>query len=329
MPVRAAGECRQNSGKGRPRRGQRNRSFGVVRSEGDLGSTEIRRGDRTVLLCVGACPRPEPRRTRAEVASAHRTALSVEIVSEQASLAPDGGSMTFDLSTVCDRGWTIVEASVSVTQPQASGTGSFTPNCGRIPYVVRVTVPATSGTFQTGPAEATAVLFVQEGPTKRAQDSATLRVRPDVSVVLADQAVLEGDGRADRGHADLPDERRGTALLHWWKSACGGAIRPSWCSDHEGQLGERVSEAGSERCLGPEIVETPAEVLNERMAGDDDLGGAISLQPSHRPEASLQPSVVGLDGIVSVDLRVMECRGQQLIEDAGVDPVPVGGDLDG
>jgi len=130
----------------------------------------------------------------AQVASAHRTPLSVEIVSEQASLAPDGGSMTFYLSTVCDGGWTIVEARVTVTQPQASGTGSFTPNCGRIPYNVLATVPATSGTFQTGPAEATAVLVVQQGPTKRAQDSATLRVRPDVSVVLADQAVLEGDG---------------------------------------------------------------------------------------------------------------------------------------
>jgi hypothetical protein len=130
----------------------------------------------------------------AQVASAHRTALSVEILSEQTLVAPDGGSMTFDLSTVCDRTWTIVEASVSVTQPQASGTGSFTPNCGRIPYVVRATVPATSGTFQTGTAEATAVLVVQQGPTKRAQDSATVRVRPDVSVVLADQAVLEGDG---------------------------------------------------------------------------------------------------------------------------------------
>ncbi len=130
----------------------------------------------------------------AQGASAHRTALSVEILSEQASLGPDGRTMTFDLSTVCDRTWTIVEASVSVTQPQASGTGSFTPNCGRIPYVVRATVPATSGTFQTGPAEATAVLVVQQGPTKRAQDSATLRVRPDVSVVLADQAVLEPDG---------------------------------------------------------------------------------------------------------------------------------------
>jgi len=130
----------------------------------------------------------------AQVVSAHRTALSVEILSEQALLAPDGRSMTFDLSTVCDPQWTIVEASVSVSQPQATGTGSFTPNCGRIPYVVRATVPATSGTFQTGSAEATAVLIVKEGRTKQARDSASLRVRPDVSVVLADQAVLEGDG---------------------------------------------------------------------------------------------------------------------------------------
>jgi hypothetical protein len=130
----------------------------------------------------------------AQEASAHRTALSVRIVSDQSSLAPDGRSMTFYLETVCDRGWTIVEASVTVTQPQASGTGPFTPTCGRIPYNVQVTVPATSGTFQTGLAEATAVLVVQQGRTKRAQDSATLRVRPAVSVVLADRAVLDADG---------------------------------------------------------------------------------------------------------------------------------------
>jgi hypothetical protein len=130
----------------------------------------------------------------AQAASAHRTQLSVEIVSEQASLAPDGSSMTFYISTVCDRTWTIVEASATATQPQASGTGSFTPTCGRIPYNVQVTVPATSGTFETGPADMTVRLVVQQGPTKRAQDSATLRVRPDVSVRLADQAVLQGDG---------------------------------------------------------------------------------------------------------------------------------------
>ncbi|MGH2660843.1 MAG: hypothetical protein ACRDHS_14580, partial [Actinomycetota bacterium] len=117
----------------------------------------------------------------AQVASAHRTPLSVEIVSEQASLAPNGSSMTFVISTVCDRTWTIVEASVTATQSQASGTGPFTPTCGRIPYNVQVTVPATSGTFETGPADVTARLVVQQGPTKRAQDSATLRARPNVS----------------------------------------------------------------------------------------------------------------------------------------------------
>jgi hypothetical protein len=130
----------------------------------------------------------------AQEASAHRTALSVRIVSDQSSLAPDGRSMTFYLETVCDRGWTIVEASVTVTQPQASGTGPFTPTCGRIPYNVQVTVPATSGTFQTGPTEATAVLVVQQGRTKRAQDSGTLRARPSVSADLADHAVLQSDG---------------------------------------------------------------------------------------------------------------------------------------
>jgi hypothetical protein len=130
----------------------------------------------------------------AQVASAHRTPLSVRIISDQSTLAPDGRSMRFMLETTCDRGWTIVEASVTVSQPQASGTGSFTPTCGRIPYNVQVTVPATSGTFQTGSGAATAVLVVRQGPTKRAQDSATLRARPDVSVVMADPAVLQGDG---------------------------------------------------------------------------------------------------------------------------------------
>jgi hypothetical protein len=59
-------------------------------------------------------------------------------------------------------------------------------------------------------------------------------------------------------------------------------------SDHKGQLGEGVGKPGGGRHVGPEIVETPAEVLNEGMAGDDDPGGTVSLQPSHRPEASLE-----------------------------------------
>jgi len=79
-------------------------------------------------------------------------------------------------------------------------------------------------------------------------------------------------------------------------------------SDHQGQLGERVSEAGRERCLGSEVVEASAKVLDEGMPGNDDPGGAITLQPPHGLESSLQPSVVGLEWVVGMDVRVMEGR---------------------
>jgi hypothetical protein len=131
-------------------------------------------------------------------ASAHRTPLVVEVLPDQASIAPDGGSMSFYITTTCDRSWTIVEARVSAVQPQASGEGSFTPICGRIPYNVGVTVPALTGTFQTGEAQVSAVLVVKQGRTKRDQDSAVLRVRPSVGVQLADQGVLETGGGAFR-----------------------------------------------------------------------------------------------------------------------------------
>jgi hypothetical protein len=129
----------------------------------------------------------------AQAAHAHRTDLVVEVLSEQASLAPDGRSMSFDLTTVCDRKWTVVEARVSVTQQQASGEAPFTPSCTRLPQVVRVTVPALDGSFETGQAQASALLVVQQGKTKEARDSASIRVRPSVSVLLADHAVLDGD----------------------------------------------------------------------------------------------------------------------------------------
>ena len=48
-------------------------------------------------------------------------------------------------------------------------------------------------------------------------------------------------------------------------------------SDHEGQFGERVGEAGGGRHVGPEIVEAPAEVLDEGVRTDDDPGGAVAL----------------------------------------------------
>jgi hypothetical protein len=64
------------------------------------------------------------------------------------------------------------------------------------------------------------------------------------------------------------------------------------------------------------------------VPGNDDPGGSISLQSSHGSKSGFEASVVGLSGVVGMDLCVMLGRRQQLVEDAGIDPVPVGGDLD-
>ena len=129
-----------------------------------------------------------------QVAQAHRTQLSAQILSEGSVITPDGRSMSFDIETVCDRKWTIVEATVSVTQAGASGSGPFTPTCGRIPYGVRVNVPANGAPFHTGSAQASVVLVVGQGSSRRAEDSGSLRVRPDVSIQVANTGVLQGDG---------------------------------------------------------------------------------------------------------------------------------------
>jgi hypothetical protein len=100
-------------------------------------------------------------------------------------------------------------------------------------------------------------------------------------------------------------------------------------SDNESQFSERGGETEGRTDIGPEIVEAPAEVLNEGVRGDDDPGGTVSLQPAHRSKSSLQASVVGLKRVVGMDLGVMEGRRQQLSERARIDSVPIGGDLDG
>jgi len=100
-------------------------------------------------------------------------------------------------------------------------------------------------------------------------------------------------------------------------------------SDNESQFSKRVGQTEGLSDIGPEIVEAPAEVLNEGVRGDDDPGGTVSLQPAHRSKSGLQASVVGLKRVVGMDLRVMEGRRQQLIERARIESAPIGGDLDG
>jgi hypothetical protein len=76
--------------------------------------------------------------------------------------------------------------------------------------------------------------------------------------------------------------------------------------DHEGKFVEGFGKSSGRRNVDSEIVEASSEVLDEGMARDDDPGGTVSLQSSQGSKPGLQASVVGLDGVVGVDLGVME-----------------------
>src|SRR5215207_5465448 len=69
-----------------------------------------------------------------------------------ARLAPDGASMAVDLLASCPERWTVVEAVVAVSQPQASGGASFTFPCIGSIRPFTVVVPSSGGTFELGEA---------------------------------------------------------------------------------------------------------------------------------------------------------------------------------
>jgi hypothetical protein len=92
--------------------------------------------------------------------------------------------------------WTVVEAVVGVSQPQASGQASFPLTCIGSLRMFSVVVPSTGGTFELGEALATASVTIKRGRTERAQDSQLVQVQPTVFVDLADTARLENGGAA-------------------------------------------------------------------------------------------------------------------------------------
>jgi hypothetical protein len=89
---------------------------------------------------------------------------------------------------------------------------------------------------------------------------------------------------------------------------------------------ERIGKAMPSRCVRPEIVEAAAEVLDEGVSGDDYPGGTVSLEATHRSQASFQASVVGLERVVGVQICAVDCAREHLIDEARVEAVPVGGD---
>lgn len=133
----------------------------------------------------------------AGLADARRPTPPTVELGSSASLAPDGRSIATSVVASCADGSTVLRATVTVTQAQAFGTGTFALACiGPFPRVFPVTVVATSGTFSLGPAQATASVVVQRGRVQEAQSSGTVQLDPAVTVSLADTARLVGGGEA-------------------------------------------------------------------------------------------------------------------------------------
>jgi hypothetical protein len=141
-----------------------------------------------ILLAAGA----------AAPGGAHHLAPGPRVdIQSAAWLAPDGQSMTVQVLASCPERWTVVEATVKVSQSQASGQASFPLTCIGSWRMFTVAVPAAGGTFGLDePTQAAASVVIKRGRTDRAQDSETLFVQPAVFVDIAQTAQLENSGNA-------------------------------------------------------------------------------------------------------------------------------------
>lgn len=117
-------------------------------------------------------------------------------IQSAAWLAPDGQSINVQVLASCPERWTVVEAVVVVSQPGASGQGSFPLTCIGSLRPFGVNVQSAGGTFQLGDAQANASVIIRRGRTERAQDAEVIDVQPAVSVELDDTAQLESGGAA-------------------------------------------------------------------------------------------------------------------------------------
>lgn len=113
-----------------------------------------------------------------------------------AGLAPDGQSVGVSLLARCPERWTVVDAFVTVSQPQASGAASFPLACTGSFQSFGVTVPSAGAPFELGDAQATASVVIKRGRTEQFGDSDVVRVDPTIFVELAETALLEGGGEA-------------------------------------------------------------------------------------------------------------------------------------
>jgi hypothetical protein len=96
-------------------------------------------------------------------------------VADTAAIAPDGSAVIIEVTASCARRWTVLEAFVTVSQPQVSGMGGIPLSCtGRV-QTFAVTVPALDAAFTPGDAQASAFILIERrGRTQQAQDTAVV-----------------------------------------------------------------------------------------------------------------------------------------------------------
>jgi hypothetical protein len=82
-----------------------------------------------------------------------------------------------------------------------------------------------------------------------------------------------------------------------------------------GEFGERLREAQLCRAFGGEFVVSAAEVLDEGVPGGDSRGRAEAFQTAHRPQPSLQPTMISFYPVVCVLLGDMRGSRDEFVQD--------------
>lgn len=134
--------------------------------------------------------------TGAATAEARLSPGPIVEIHSAGGLAPDGSSISMQVLASCPERWTVIEAVLAVSQPQASGQASFPLTCIGSLRSFRVVVPSSGGAFELGEALATASVTIKRGRTERVQSSQAVLLQPTVEVALADTARVESGGGA-------------------------------------------------------------------------------------------------------------------------------------
>jgi hypothetical protein len=108
--------------------------------------------------------------------AAPRPKVSVE-VADTATLGVDGQTVSIEVTASCARRWDVLEALVTVSQPQASGEAGLPLTCTGRRQSFTVTVTSFDAVFVPGDAQASALVLIERrGDTREAQDSEVVSV---------------------------------------------------------------------------------------------------------------------------------------------------------